>query len=176
MFCCKCSFIVKKENDLVAAVAYAGKNFGGSRLWPALEGVRGGAHRTPENFRKFVKDSLIKLQKCSIFAYFAKKVQNPAFNFRPFGRKTQLVEEILSKFWYFWWKFNRKIEILSIFGKSVAKNRNFGNNIIFLQQFFRFGGVWTAYATELQQAAWQKPFLSIKSLYIIKAIYWVISG
>ena len=31
-----------------------------------------------------------------------------------------------------------KIEFLSIFRKVVAKNRGIGNNIIFLQQFFRF--------------------------------------
>ena len=32
------------------------------------------------------------------------------------------------------------MELLTIFGKVVAKNRAFGNNIIFLQQFFHFGG------------------------------------
>ena len=32
------------------------------------------------------------------------------------------------------------MEFLSIFGKVVAKNRAFGNNIIFLQQFFQFRG------------------------------------
>ena len=33
-----------------------------------------------------------------------------------------------------------KIEFLMIFGKVVAKNRAFGNNIIFQQQFFPFRG------------------------------------
>ena len=37
-------------------------------------------------------------------------------------------------------KFNRKIEVLVIFGKFVAKNRAFGNNIIFLQQSFSISG------------------------------------
>ena len=32
------------------------------------------------------------------------------------------------------------MEFLSIFGRVVAKNRAFVNNIIFLQQFFNFGG------------------------------------
>ena len=32
------------------------------------------------------------------------------------------------------------MEFLTIFGKVVAKNRAFGNNIIFLQQFFPFRG------------------------------------
>ena len=35
-------------------------------------------------------------------------------------------------------KFNRKIEFVTIFGKVVAKNRAFGNNII--NNFFRFRG------------------------------------
>ena len=32
------------------------------------------------------------------------------------------------------------MEFLTMFGKDVAKNRSFGNNIIFLQQFFPFRG------------------------------------
>ena len=32
------------------------------------------------------------------------------------------------------------MEFLTIFGKVVAKNRAFGNNIIFLQQFFSISG------------------------------------
>ena len=34
---------------------------------------RGAEPRRPENFRKFAQNSLRKLKKCSIFAYFAKK-------------------------------------------------------------------------------------------------------
>ena len=48
--------------------------------------------------------------------------------------------EILRDFWKFLIKFNRNIEFLTIFGEVVAKNRAFGNNIIFLQQFFPFRG------------------------------------
>ena len=58
--------------------------------------------------------------------------------FRAFGQKTHCLE-ILRKFWNFWQKFNRKIEFLATFGKVVAKNRAFGNNIIFLQ-FLKFRG------------------------------------
>ena len=106
-------------------------------------GLGGCAPRTPyENFRKFAKNSLRKLQKCRILAYFAKKFQNPALNFRWFRRKTQLVEEILRKFWNFLTKIQLKNWIFVYFWeKFVAKSRAFGNNIIFLQQFFRLGGL-----------------------------------
>ena len=60
--------------------------------------------------------------------------------FRAFGRKTQIVGKIWDNFENFWWKFNRKIEFLINFGKFVTLNRGFGNNTIFLQQFFRFRG------------------------------------
>ena len=33
-----------------------------------------------------------------------------------------------------------KLNCYLLVGKFVAINRNFGNNIIFLQHFFRFGG------------------------------------
>ena len=33
-----------------------------------------------------------------------------------------------------------KLNFYLVLGKFVAKNRNFGNNIILLQHFFRFGG------------------------------------
>ena len=139
----------------LGAVAYAGKKFGGvqGRGSALVGGPGGGAPRTPENFRKFAKNSRRKLKKilyfrlfckeitksrvkysrvwtkntigwgnfqrilklfdnfqkipeencknCWIYAYFAKKLQNHALNFRSFGRKTQLVGEILRKFWKF---------------------------------------------------------------------------
>ena len=40
-------------------------------------------------------------------------------------------------------KFIRKMECLRIFGKVIAKKRAFGNNIIFLQQFFSISEVGT---------------------------------
>ena len=60
--------------------------------------------------------------------------------FRAFGQKTQIVWKFWENFENFWYKFNRNIEFLATLGKVVAKNRAFGNNIIFLQQFFQFRG------------------------------------
>ena len=72
-----------------------------------------------------------------ILPYFSKNVTNPTLNFRAFGRKTQIFWEILK----FFDKISiRKIEFLTIFGKVFDKNRAFGNNIIFLRQFFQFRG------------------------------------
>ena len=68
---------------------------------------------------------------------FQSNFKNPALNFRALGRKTQLVGENLRIF------DDTSIEKLNFYlfwGKFVAKNRAFGNNI-FLLHFFRFGGV-----------------------------------
>ena len=80
-----------------------------------------------ENFRKFAKISRRKMQNCCIFAYFAKKLQNHALNFRAFGRKTQFVGEILRKFWKFskiCKKFPKKMAKMlyfSLFCKEISK-------------------------------------------------------
>ena len=93
-----------------------------------------------EILRKFPKDFVRKLRKINYFSLFFKKLKNKCFHFSPFGQKTQIV----GKFWENFEKFDihsiGKIEFLTIFGKVVAKNRAFGNNIIFLQQFFPFRG------------------------------------
>ena len=68
-------------------MAYTGKISGVQGYCRPRSGPGAGALRTPENFQKFVKDSLRKFQKCSIFAYFAKKIQNHALHFRAFVRK-----------------------------------------------------------------------------------------
>ena len=94
-----------------------------------------------EKFRNFSKNLLRKMRKCIILAYFSKNLTNYALIFRAFGRKTQIVGKCWENFEIFWWKFNRKIAFLIIFGKFVTKNRAFGNNTIFLQQFFGFGGI-----------------------------------
>ena len=81
--------------------------------------------------------------KCIILAYFSNKVTNYAFIFCAFGRETQIVGKFWENFEIFWWKFYRKIEFfifILFFRKFVTKNRAFGNNTIFLQQFFRFRG------------------------------------
>ena len=63
--------------------------------------------------------------------------------FARLDEKHNCLGKIWENFEDFWWKFNGKIEFLSILGKFVAKNRNFGNNIIFLQKNFPVRGVWT---------------------------------
>ena len=47
--------------------------------------------------------------------------------------------EILRKFSKFLMKINRKIEFLISFGNFLTKTRVFGNNYIFLLDFFGFG-------------------------------------
>ena len=93
-----------------------------------------------ENFENLQKIPEENCKNCCIFAYFAKKFQKHAFNFRAFGRKTigwGNFEKILKIF------DENSIEKLNFYlflGKFVAKYRNFGNNIIFLQQFFPVRG------------------------------------
>ena len=65
------------------------------RAFKVMAGLVGGQGAKPpppttDNFRKFAKNSLRKLKKGSIFAYFAKKFQNPALNLRAFGRKNTI--------------------------------------------------------------------------------------
>ena len=45
----------------------------------------------PENFRKFAKIFLMKVQKRIILTYFTQNFTIPALIFRAFGRKTQIV-------------------------------------------------------------------------------------
>ena len=61
-----------------------------------MAGLVGGL-KNSENFLKCAKKLHNKLQKCIILAYFSKKFQKPAFNFRVFGRKTLLVGKFLGK-------------------------------------------------------------------------------
>ena len=93
-----------------------------------------------EIWENFQKNSLKNCLKCITLAYFQKNLTNPVLLFGAFGRKLLIVGKFWENFENFWWKFNRKIEFLASFGKVVAKNRSFGNNTIFLQQFFRFRG------------------------------------
>ena len=100
-----------------------------------------------ENFRKFWKFFFRKLQEMHYFSIFFKEFNKHCCNFSRFGRKMQIVGKFWENFETFWWKFYRKIEIFIIFififyffRKFVTKNRAFGNNTIFLQPFFGFGG------------------------------------
>ena len=91
------------------------------------------------NFEKIFKILVSKI--ANILAYLSKYFINHALDFRPFGRKTQ----ILWKFWEnienFWWKFNWKLNFLFYFSfrKFVTKNRAFGNNTIFSNNLFGSG-------------------------------------
>ena len=51
----------------------------------------------------------------------------------------QIAGKIWENFEIFWWKFYRKIEFY-IFRKFVTKNRAVGNNTIFSNNLFGFGG------------------------------------
>ena len=95
-----------------------------------------GLPRTPENFRKFAK-------KCRIFAYSAKNFKALRLIFARLDEK----HNWLGKFWEnienFWWNSIGKLNFHLFLWKFVAKNRAFGNKIIFLQQFFPVRGFWT---------------------------------
>ena len=71
------------------------------------------------------------------FGIFFQKIKKPWVNLLRFGRKTQIV----GKFWTFLMKILWKNLIFYFYlGKIVTKNRAFGNNTFFLQQFVRFLG------------------------------------
>ena len=67
-------------------------------------------------------------KNCCIFAYFAKKLPNHAVNFRAFGRKTQLLGEILRKFWKFANISRRKLQNCCIFAYFAKKLQNHALN------------------------------------------------
>ena len=72
------------------------------------------------NFRKFSKISLENFEKSIILACFSKNLTSHALLLSAFGRKLQIVGKFSETFGNFWWKFNRKFEFLSIFGKSCC--------------------------------------------------------
>ena len=108
---------------------------GGFKVMAGLVGGLGaeppGRRRIFENLQR---NSRRKLQKCCIFAYFAKKFQNHALNFRAFGRKTQLFGEIFDK------NSMKKLNFYLFLGKFVAKIETSEMTSFFYNNFFRFGG------------------------------------
>ena len=70
---------------------------------------------------------------------FQLNFKKPALIFCVFGQNTNCWD-ILRNFWKFLIQIQYKIEFLTSFAKFVAKNRAFGNNIIFLQQSFPISG------------------------------------
>ena len=105
--------------DYLESVAYAGKNFGGvqGRGSGLVRGPGGGAPRTPENFRKFAKNSRRKLQKLLYFRLFCKRFSKPCVKFSRVWTKNNCLGKFWENFENFWWKFNGKIEFSSIFWK-----------------------------------------------------------
>ena len=102
-------------------VAYAG-GLGGFKVGgPASYGVPG-AEAPPADARKFskiYKKFPKKIAKTAVFSPILQRIyKNHAFNFRAFGRQTQLVGEILRKFWNF-------SKICKIFLKKNAKTAVF---------------------------------------------------
>ena len=69
-----------------------------SRVWTKNTIGWGNFEKILKFFEKLQNIPKVKCKNCCIFAYFAKKLQNHALNFRAFRRKTQFVEEILRKF------------------------------------------------------------------------------
>ena len=76
------------------------------------------------------------------FSRFFTKFNKPCVNFLRVCTKNANCLEILRKFWNFLMKILSKnsIYFFLLFRKFVTKNRAFGNNTIFLRQFFRFRG------------------------------------
>ena len=78
------------------------------------------------------------MAKNAVFSPILQKMSKPRGKFSRVWTKNTIVWEILKIFDE---NAMEKLNFLYFLGKFVAKNRNFGNSIIFLQQFFpRFGG------------------------------------
>ena len=69
-----------------------------SRVWTKNTIGWGNFEKILKFFEKLQNIPKEKCKNCCILAYFAKKLQNYALNFRAFGRKTQFVGEILREF------------------------------------------------------------------------------
>ena len=89
-------------------------------------------------FSKIWKKFIQKIENVLFWSIVQKIKTNVKFS--RVWTKNKLLRHFWENFVIFWWKFSRKIAFLNIIGKVVAKNRAFGNNIIFLQQFFQFRG------------------------------------
>ena len=75
------------------------------------------------------------------FRLFCKEISKPCGQFLRVCTKNTIVWEILRNLWKFLMKIQWKNWIFLYFlGKFVAKNRNLGNNITFLQQFYPVRG------------------------------------
>ena len=88
-------------------------------LWRARPRVGWGRCPYAEEFSKIYKIFLRKFVKdCNILAYFSKKLEKPCVTF---SRVWTNNPNFLENFENFGFKFNRKVEVLSKFGKVFAK-------------------------------------------------------
>ena len=72
------------------------------------------------NFLIFSKDFFRKFRKIHYFSIVFEKFNKPYVNSSRVWTKNTNCWEILRKHWKVWWKFNRKIECLCIFGKRCC--------------------------------------------------------
>ena len=94
-------------------MAYAGKNFGGFKVMAGLiGGPGGGATRTLENFRKFAKNSLRKLQRMQYFCLLCTKISKLCVKFSCIWTKNTIGCGNFEK-------------ILKFFGENSIENLNF---------------------------------------------------
>ena len=114
---CKKIFLKKLQKCII--LAYFSKKFKKpcltfSRIWKKITN----SWEFLINFRKFSKKLFRKFQKIHYFSIFFEKFNKPCVNFSRVWTKNTNCWEIFEKIW---WKFNRKIEFLSIFGKSCCQ-------------------------------------------------------
>ena len=113
--------------------------FQGTFQGVGLVGVRGrsppppGCRKIFENFQRFFLSA-----KMHYFSLFYTKLLKPRVNFSRVWTKNTNCWAVFEKILKFFEENSIEKDFLTIFGKVDAKNRAFGNNIIFLQQFFQF--------------------------------------
>ena len=94
-------------------------------------------HKVFGNFETIFKKFLQKFVKMLYFTIYFKRFNKPMRSFFAVWTKNTNCWEILRIFDE---TSIEKLNLIRIFGKFVTKNRAFGDNTIFLQQFFRLRG------------------------------------
>ena len=93
-----------------------------------------------KHIKKFPKNFFKKCEICIILAYFSKNLRNHELIFRAWTINANCCE-ILRKFGKLDANSIEKLIFFNFyFGKFVTKNRAFGNNTIFYNNFFCSGG------------------------------------
>ena len=114
------------------------KNFWGFNVMAGLVGGSGGLHRP--DYGKFAKNLLKTFAKMHYFSLFFKKISKLCVKFLSVWTKNTIGLEIFEKILKIFDENSiEKFNFYLFLGKVVAKTTAFGNNIVFLQQFFRFG-------------------------------------